>query len=124
MKLVKKLQKMSESERLNVLDDLLGEAYHAIIETDQFESAAGRTSATDCGVEEHEIADVNFDGDQCVARFTFAASGEPPDDGCFDGDRIDGKGVLVIDQDGHISLDVLTTEVSDKYDWDGEEQDM
>ncbi len=67
------------------------------------------------------MTDIDLGDDGCIVRFTFAASGDPPEDDFFDGDRLDGEAEMVIDETGHVTFRLLEAEVSDGADWEGEE---
>ena len=120
MSYIQQLQNLSEDERAQVIEDRLIETCHLLLDTDEFEQEAGRTSAVGWGMEEWEVLDVDLDDDECRVRFSFAASGDPPDDGVFDGDCVSGEAEMVLDETGHVTFRLLEAEVSDGADWEDE----
>jgi hypothetical protein len=102
---------LSESERYAAVDAKLADTYQAIADSESFNSAIAETNAADFAVDEYEIDDISFDGDECVVKLSYSAAGEQMEDRGFNGDRIVGSCEAVIDTMGRVEYRDVHAEV-------------
>ena len=123
MSYLEELQGMSEDKRADAIESKIADACHLLVESDEFERAAGSTNATDWAVDEWDMVLVEIDEDECVVQITYSAAGEQMDDDFFSGDCISGEAQAVIDAAGNVSFREVTVEVSDSGDREDDEED-
>jgi hypothetical protein len=117
---VEHLLTLPEGEWENSVEPKMEAACAAIMDSDEFNNAAGSTSATDWGIEEYGIEDIEVTDDECVVKVNYTASGEADEDSCFAGNGITGTAEVIIDVNGRVTVREVAAEVHDRHAYDDE----
>lgn len=120
---IQHLQQLSENERSDAIEAKMGDVCAALLDSEVFTRAADQTNASCWSIEEYDIVDIAIDEDLCEIRFSYSASGEEDEDSFFSGNAISGEATAVIDKDGRVTVREVTAEVSDRHEWEEDEED-
>lgn len=102
------LRALSEDALNTAIDDMLSKKIHVLANDESVSSAIAETNATGFHTDDYHVDDIDlFDDNDVRVNFIFHLSDEhDPENGrMFSGDEIIGKGVLVINAQGHSSFE-------------------
>ena len=79
-------------------------------------NAMAGTNTFSWEVDDYEIQSFEVDGDFVLVKVAFSCSGEVDQDKPFCGDKIDGRAVAWIDENGDVSFEDVCAKVEDWSD--------
>ncbi len=118
------LQELSEEKRLAAVEEKIAETVHEILDSEVFANSIAETNASDWGMDEYEIQNIDLRDKECIARLAYTASGVQVEDKPYSGDTVKGTAESLFDAHGDVKYRAITAEVVHDTEEPGSEADF